>query len=174
MKGSAWLNLTVLILVNLLWAGQYPAYKIASDNMGVASLNFWMLIFALALLIPLHIRKMKKSDRPILSGKIVREFLLLGLLGIVPPSVMLAWGISHSSASNAAILSLTIPVLMTALGVLMLSERLTFIRVASLALGLFGTLLVSTSDLAHASFDHKLLLGNFVIFLSLLPCRMQL
>ena len=44
-------------------------------------------------------------------------YVLLGVLGIIPPSVLLSWGIAHSSASNAAILSLTIPVLMTLLGV---------------------------------------------------------
>ena len=88
------------------------------------------------------------------------------LLGIVPPSVMLSWGITHSSASNAAILSLTIPVLMTGLGVLMLGEKLTLIRVFSLLLGLVGTLLVSTSDLSHASFSRRLLLGNFVILIA--------
>lgn len=168
MKKSAWLNLTVLGVVNLLWAAQYPAYKIASDHMGVAALNFWMLGFALLLLVPLHLRRIRKltvkqSD---FRWRSVREFVLLGVLGIIPPSVMLAWGIAHSSASNAAILSLTIPILMTGLGVIMLGEKLTAIRVASLMLGLLGTLLVSTSDLAHVSFDRKLLIGNFVILIA--------
>ena len=79
---------------------------------------------------------------------------------------MLSWGIAHSSASNAAILSLTIPVLMTGLGVLMLGEKLSLIRVFSLLLGLVGTLLVSTSDLSQASFSRSLLLGNFVILIA--------
>src|ERR1700679_1845480 len=107
-----------------------------------------MLIFALLLLTPLRLREMQKQTTRQSDSrwKSVREFLILGLLGIVPPSVMLAWGISHSSASNAAILSLTIPVLMTGLGVIMLGERVTPIRIASLMLGLLGTLLVSTSD----------------------------
>src|ERR1700679_1887114 len=102
MNRAGWLNLTVLIVVNLLWAAQYPAYKIASDHMGVASLNFWMLIFALLLLTPLRLREMQKQTTRQSDSrwKSVREFLILGLLGIVPPSVMLAWGISHSSASN--------------------------------------------------------------------------
>ena len=88
-----------------------------------------------------------------MDWKTLREYLLLGIFGIVPPSVMLSWGIGHSSASNAAILSLTIPVLMTGLGVLMLGEKLSLIRVFSLLLGLVGTLLVSTSDLSQASFS---------------------
>jgi hypothetical protein len=44
---SGWVNFTARIIVNLLWAAQYPAYKIASDHMGVASLSFWTLLFAI-------------------------------------------------------------------------------------------------------------------------------
>ena len=165
---ATWVNFTVLIVVNLLWAAQYPAYKVAGDHMGAAALNFWTLLFAVLLLLPFRareIRKQESSPTP-LRWKTVREFLILGLLGIVPPSVMLAWGISHSSASNAAILSLTIPVLMTGLAVVMLGEKLTAIRVVSLLLGLLGTLLVSTNDLAQASFSRTLLMGNLIILIA--------
>jgi drug/metabolite transporter (DMT)-like permease len=120
------------------------------------------------LLLPLWLREKRKhnDERKAFEWKTLREYLLLGILGIVPPSVMLSWGIARSSASNAAILSLTIPVLMTGLGVLMLGEKLSLIRIFSLLLGLVGTLLVSTSDLAQASFSRNLLLGNFVILIA--------
>ena len=168
MQKGAWINFTALILVNLLWAAQYPAYKIAGNSMESATLNFWTLLFALVFLVPLWLREKQKRQeaRNAFDWKTLREYLLLGVLGIVPPSVMLAWGIGHSSASNAAILSLTIPVLMTGLGVLMLGEKLSLIRAFSLLLGLVGTLLVSTSDLSQASFSRNLLLGNFVILIA--------
>jgi drug/metabolite transporter (DMT)-like permease len=166
-RGSG-INFAALILVNLLWATQYPAYKIAGDSMEPAALNFWMLILALILLLPLHIRqrRSRKDHHPKLGWRTLYEYLLLGILGIVPPSVMLAWGISHSSASNAALLSLTIPILMTLLGVVMLKERLTLLRIFSLILGLLGTLMISTSDLAQASFSRTLLIGNFIILIA--------
>jgi len=167
MNSAAWLNLASLVLVNLLWAAQYPAYKIAGDRMEAAALNFWTLLFASILLLPLWIRQ--RLRRPWLAEsrlKSIGEYLLLGILGIVPPSVMLSWGIAHSSASNAAILSLTIPALMTMLGVLMLGEKFTLIRVLSLMLGLGGTLLISTHDLSQVSFDRTLLLGNSVILVA--------
>jgi drug/metabolite transporter (DMT)-like permease len=47
----------------------------------------------------------------------------------------------------------------------MLGERLTLLRVASLLMGGCGILLVSTNDIAHSSFDRRLLLGNLMIFL---------
>ncbi len=167
-NGSTWINFVVLIVVNLLWAAQYPAYKVAGDHMGAASLNFWTLLLAVLLLLPFRLRETwkQKSCQSNIQWKTVREFLILGLLGIVPPTVMLSWGISRSSASNAAILSLTIPVLMTSLAVVMLGERITAIRVVSLLLGLLGTLLVSASDLARASFSRALLMGNLIIFIA--------
>jgi drug/metabolite transporter (DMT)-like permease len=79
--------------------------------------------------------------------------------------VLLSWGIAHSSAANAAILSLTIPVLMTVLGVILLGERFTAVRGLCLALGLAGTLLMSTSDIGQASFGRGVLMGNVIILL---------
>jgi len=167
-RNTSWVNFAALVLVNVLWAMQYAAYKIAGEGMEDAALNFWVLLFGAALLIPFWL--WRKQTRPAsnkkLTWKAIREFTLLGVLGIVPPSVMLSWGIAHSSASNAAILSLTIPVLMTLLGFLMLGEKLTRVRIACLALGLLGTLLVSMSDLSQASFGRTLLVGNFVLLIA--------
>ena len=166
MRAAGWLNLRALVVVNLLWAAQYPAYKVAGDTMGAAGLNFWTLIFASLLLLPFWIRQKRERQNSDRLLNTIGEYLLLGLLGMLPPSVMLSWGIAHSSASNAAILSLTIPVLMTLLGVLMLKEKLTIIRICSLMLGLSGTLLISTSDLTRVSFNRTLLLGNLVILVA--------
>lgn len=163
MKRARYFNLAVLLFVNLLWAAQYPAYKVASDHMGVAALNFWTLLFASILLLPFLLRERRRHPgRPF----VIREYLLMGLLGIVPPSVLLSWGINHSSASNAAILSLTIPVLMTVMALFMLGERLTVLRVVSLVLALAGTVLISRADFEGGSFSRRVLIGNLVIFLS--------
>ena len=164
---GGWLEVAALVLVNLLWAAQYPAYAIAGAAMEPAALNFWTLVAALLLLLPWWLRDRARRSEPRGDGKGSRviAYLLLGVLGIVPPSVLLSWGIAHSSASNGAILSLTIPVLMTVLGVLMLGERLTPLRLLCLALGLAGTLLISTGDLANASFGRGVLVGNVLILL---------
>ncbi len=163
-----WVNSVFLVIVNLLWAAQYPAYKIAGDGMGAGALNFWTFVFAIAFLLPFLLRSKPqvRTGQPRFPGRTVWEFTLMGVFGIVPPSVMLAWGITHSSASNGAILSLTIPLLMTLMGAIMLGEKLTRVRILTLGLGLGGTLLVSVNDLKEASFDRTLLFGNFVIFLA--------
>jgi drug/metabolite transporter (DMT)-like permease len=161
----------IVVFVNLLWAAQYPAYKIASDALPAATLNFWTFVFALGVLVPCRFALRRRihpqpSVQTSLPGRDVLRLVVLGLLGIVPPSVLLAWGIAKSSAANASILSLTIPVLMSALAVVMLHERLTWLRLVSLSAGLVGTLFLSSSDLKHFSLDPHMALGNVVIFLS--------
>ena len=152
-----------LVAVNLLWAAQYPAYKIASDHMGVATLNFWALLLSSILLAPFVIRQRSPVPR---GARLWFQFVILALLGIVPPSVLLAWGVAHSTGANAAILSMTIPVLMSVMGVFLLRERLTTIRIVSLLLALGGTVLISHSDFQGSSFRRDLLIGNAVIFLA--------
>jgi drug/metabolite transporter (DMT)-like permease len=168
MRKSHLINLIFLVLVNVMWAAQYPAYKIASDHMGVASLNFWTLVFSLLLLFPFLILQKKRGPRVSSHGmgrkSFIWKFILMGLLGIVPPSVLMAWGIERSTASNGAIISMTIPVLMTLMGIIMLGERITQLRAISLVLALAGTVMISRADIARGSFDAAMLVGNIGIF----------
>jgi drug/metabolite transporter (DMT)-like permease len=168
MRTGRFVNIGTLVLVNLLWAAQYPAYKIASDHMSVAALNFWTLLLAtVLLLVCLGFRRSKRSTpSPKLDRRSTVDFLLLGTLGLLPPSLMLSWGIAHSTAGNAAIIQLTIPVLMVLLAVLLLGERVTWLRVASLAIALVGTLLTSRRELGDARMGSSMLTGNIVIFFS--------
>lgn len=164
-----WISFAVLVIVNLLWAIQYPAYKIASERMETAALNFWTLFFAIVMLVPLWLRERRVRNSALrgLRAKSIREFLLLGFCGIIPPSVLLAFGILRSSAANAALLSLTVPIFMTGLACVMLRERITAPRVLSLLLGLSGTIVLSSKDLARASLNGHVLTGNFVILLAM-------
>lgn len=163
------LYLASLVLVNFLWAAQYPATKIASEHMPAPVLGFWTLASATVLLCPflwMARRKSAAAHREIKLLKTIGQFTLLGLFGIVPPSVMMAWGIARSTASNAAILSLTIPVLIAVLGMLMLGERLTPLRVTGLLMALAGTVAISWSDFSHELLQAHLLVGNLIIFLA--------
>jgi drug/metabolite transporter (DMT)-like permease len=161
-------NIATLVLVNLLWAAQYPAYKIASDHMNAAVLNFWTLFCSTALLLPFLIvsARRRPAESPRLDARSTLDFVLLGIFGILPPSLLLSWGISRSTASNAAIIQLTIPVLMVAMAMIVLGERVTVLRVASLLIALAGTVITSKSDLTGAVVNAQTLAGNIVVFLS--------
>jgi drug/metabolite transporter (DMT)-like permease len=77
----------------------------------------------------------------------------------------MTWGISKSLASNGSILNLLIPVISAVLASFMLKERLTLLRIVSLAIGLVGVVFLSVGDWRQASFGSmKYLTGNLLIF----------
>lgn len=147
---------------------QYPAYRVVADTVSVATLNFWTFVIAVIVLLPalLRDRRRNPASAPRFRTKEGLTFLWLAALGIIPPSVVMAWGIEHSSASNASILSLTIPVLMMLMGMLMLKERPGRFLLMSLGLAMLGTALISWDDIAAGNFSGRTLTGNIAVFLS--------
>jgi drug/metabolite transporter (DMT)-like permease len=158
----------LLSLVNLFWAAQYPAYRLVSESVSVATLNFWTFVIATLVLLPFLVRELRRrpSDAPGFGLRDFFSFVILAALGLLPPSVVMAWGILHSSASNASILSLTIPVLMVLMGMLMLKERPGRFVLMSLVLALVGTALISWDDVVSGNFGGSTLIGNVAVFLS--------
>jgi len=163
-----YVNVATLVLVNFLWAAEYPAYKIASNYMSPAALNFWTLLCSTVLLAPFLAVSSRRAtaEHVRLDGRAILDFVLLGIFGILPPSLMLSWGIARSTASNAAIIQLTIPVLMVMLAMILLGERVTTLRIASLLMALAGTVLTSRSDLSGAVVNGRMLVGNIAVFIS--------
>ena len=161
-------NLGWLSLVMLMWAAQFPAYRIASESMSISALNACTFAFAIVVLLPFALYRRGRAPaatrtRP--PSGTVGSFVLLAGAGILPPSLLLSWGIQHSSASNGAILTLTQPVLMLALAVPMLGEKFTPRRLIALVIALAGTVCLSQNDLKHGSFTSSTLLGNAAIVL---------
>jgi drug/metabolite transporter (DMT)-like permease len=156
-------NWCLAFVVNLMWAAQYPAYKVASDAMGIGATNFWTFVIATLCLVPFLIRERRKGRGTKSTGRNWMQLVLLGVLGLIPPSVILAWGIEHTSASNAAILSLTIPVMMVWMGVLFLKERPQRLFLVSLILALSGAAVISWGDIAAESLQRGMLVGTFAI-----------
>lgn len=158
----------LLVLVNLFWASQYPAYRFVGATVSVATVNFWTFVIATAVLLPFLVQDLRRRAvaGPAATHREFWSFVVLALLGLIPPSVVMAWGISHSSASNASILALTIPVLMVLMGMIMLKERPGRFVLVSLGLALVGTALISWDDIVAGNFSGGMLLGNVAVFLS--------
>ena len=132
--------------------------------MDVTYLSFWTFVLAAALLLPFLLLERRKKRATHLDGKGIGEFALLGIVGAIPPSVLMAWGIAHSTASNGAILSLTIPVLMVIMAAVMLGEKMTWIRYVSIGMAIVGTIMVSRIRAEAGFFGGGVLAGNGVIF----------
>jgi drug/metabolite transporter (DMT)-like permease len=117
------------------------------------------------LFVPLLIRKRRANPdaaRP--TWRDWGKFTLAGVVGQVLAQLGMTWGISKSLASNGAVLNLMIPVITAVLASFMLREKLTMLRIVSLAFGLVGVLLMSIQDLRASSLlEMKYIAGNSLI-----------
>jgi len=157
----------LLVLVNAMWAAQYPAYKTATSQAGPVTVSLWTFLIAALVLIPFFIRERRGSTQ-CASRFEWRGFLMLASLGLVPGSAVLAWGTVLSTASNAALLYLTLPVITAVMAVTLLREKMTLVRWGSLVLALVGVLIVSGPDWHHANLHSmKFLGGNLIILVAI-------
>jgi drug/metabolite transporter (DMT)-like permease len=156
----------LLALASLIWSGQGIAVKVLDAHLGPIAITFLPFYVTTLLLIPLLIRLRRTNpDSPTPSAKDWARFAIAGIGGQMLAQLGMTWGISRSLASNGAILNLLIPVISAVLASLMLKERLTLLRTASLGIGLVGVAFLSVGDLRQASFGSmRFLTGNLLIF----------
>ena len=161
---TAWFFL-LLALASLMWSGQGTAVKVLDRHMGPIAITFAPFYITTILLIPLLLKMRRENPgASSLSAHDWVQFTIAGVGGQVLAQLGMTWGVSKSLASNGAILNLLIPVISAVLASLMLHERITLLRVAALAIGLIGVVLMSISDWKQASFgEMRFLIGNLLI-----------
>ena len=159
----------VLVLVNLMWAFQFSGAKIATARLGPIAVALIPLTLSTVLFAPLVRISRGKKPGPQWTPVVWRDLFLASMLGIIPAQLGLTWGVEHSLASNAAVLTLTIPVLTAMMAVMLLGERMTVVRWLSFALAISGVLMVSDIDWKSVSiFRDTYILGNLLILASCL------
>jgi drug/metabolite transporter (DMT)-like permease len=89
---------------------------------------------------------------------------ILGLFGVVLNQLFSLLGISLTTASNASLLIVTIPIFTLLIGFLVGIERVTVIKVAGVAIALTGAILLI--DPSKSSFSSQTTLGDAMIILN--------
>jgi drug/metabolite transporter (DMT)-like permease len=97
----------------------------------------------------------------------VWRFILIGVAGQVVAQLFITWGVRLSLASNAALISLALPVLTAVMAWFLLGERMTPVRWVSFALAIAGVMACSGVDWRQLDLTGRgYLIGNGMIFLS--------
>jgi drug/metabolite transporter (DMT)-like permease len=158
----------ILVVVNLMWAGQFVAIKYVESSLGPFAIAFLPYAVATPLMLPLLARKRAAPPvRPTAADWI--KFTIAGLFGQVVCMGGITWAGVVGKASNCSILYLLIPVLSAVMASLMLGERLTPLRVLALGIGLGGVLVMSASDLRNAAFlESRFMKGNLLMLVGCL------
>ena len=135
--------IVLLMGANLLWAGQGIAVKLMAGSAGPLSIALLPIYCVTILGLGILAIKGNLAGRLRAAWKLRREFFLAGICGQLMAQVGMTLGVSWSTASNGALLSLLIPIFGALIAVCLLRERLSSMRVAALLLGLAGVFLLS-------------------------------
>src|ERR1035437_4804288 len=156
---------TLLIACNLMWSLQFTCIKLTQDQVGPYFTVWGPILLATIFLAPFVLKDFKKSGKSI---KDILVFVQLALLGAFPAQVLMTWGTQYSLASNAAIITLSLPVITAFFAFLILKEKMNKIRWLSFIIAIIGVILCSTGDIKQMDFSSKYALGNLLIFLAIL------
>lgn len=172
------LDVALLIVVNTMWAAQYSAYKVATEKMGPITVGAWTFLIAGLVLLPFLLWGRRSSSaqqntnpeankKSLASRRNVIGFLAIGIGGLVPASAFLAWGVDRSTASNAALIYLTVPIITAVLASVIVDEKMTLVRWGSLGISVVGVLILSDFNWRHMELtSNKYLLGNCLVLLA--------
>jgi len=154
----------LLFACNLMWSLQFTCIKLTQDQVGPYFTVWAPMLLATCFLAPFALRDFRRG------GKKFKDILIFGqlaLLGVFPAQVLMTWGTQYSLASNAAILTLCLPVITAIFAFLLLKEKMNKVRWISFIIAIAGVILCSTGDLKQLNFSSKYALGNLMIFLAI-------
>lgn len=151
-----------LFSCNLMWALQFTCIKLVQDQVGSLVTVWGPMTLATIMLYPL-VRAEKQTGAGTRHRGDILLFLVLAVIGVFPGQVLVTWGTRMSTASNAAIIMLAVPVCTAFFAFLFLGERMDRIRWFSFTIALAGVLLCSQTDLKNMNFGAGFLAGNLLI-----------
>src|ERR1700676_528081 len=121
-KVVSWL---LLLFCNLVWSLQFTCIKLTQAQVGPYFTGWGPMLLATVFLVPFVWKEFKKGNR---KWKDMLVFGQLALLGAFPAQVLMTWGTQYSLASNAAIITLSLPVISALFAFLILKEKMNRIR----------------------------------------------
>lgn len=157
---------SLLVASNFMWALQFTCIKLTQAQVGPFFTVWSTMLVSTILLIPFAVKNYKENTH---KKKIsdVLIFIQLSLLGGLPAQVFITWGTQYSTASNAAIITLTLPVITAVLAFLILREKMNNARWISFSIAIIGVILCSTGDIQQLNFESKYFIGNLLCFMSM-------
>lgn len=147
-----------------MWSLQFTCIKLTQEQIGPYFTVWAPMLLATLFLAPFALQEFKKG------GKKFKDIIIFGqlaLLGVFPAQVFMTWGTQYSLASNAAILTLSLPVITALFAFLLLKEKMNKIRWVSFIIAITGVILCSTSDIKQLNFGSNYAIGNILIFLAI-------
>jgi len=154
----------LLMACNLMWASQFVMVKLVQEQMG----PLFAVSFPIALSTILLIFLVHREPKSGITKQDIWNFILLGILGQLVAQLFITWGVRFAPASNAALITLIMPVSTAVMAHFFLGEHMTRMRWISFGLAILGVIACSGVDWNGLNFGRSYALGNALILLSVL------
>jgi len=153
----AWRLHGALLAVQLLFSGFHVAGKWVLGEIHPFALAAMRVGFVTPVLVALA----WQHDRVLPRGRDLLHLALLGGLGVFGNQLLFLWGLSYTTATNAAVFLPSVPVFAAALGALLGIDRIGPRRLAGILLAVTGALTVL--DTTHFSLADDATIGNLMV-----------
>lgn len=155
-----------IVLINFMWATQVAAIKLIGNSLGPVAIAFIPMIISVGIFFPvLWFENRKRASHFHWAWKDARHFVVAGVFGPFLIQFTYTLGAQRTLAANAAIITLSIPVLVAITASLMLQEKLNIVRLVGFVMAMGGVLLTSVSDIQGANFGRASYLVGNLLFL---------
>ncbi|MDZ4693764.1 MAG: DMT family transporter [Deltaproteobacteria bacterium] len=170
-SNKKFVDLALLIACNLIWASQFVLVKLVQQEVGPIFATALPMLFATLLLVPfvwplIKARLREPASRAASHGLTrgdVMGFAIIGVLGQVAAQLLVTWGVRYTQASNAALISLALPVATAVIAFVLLRERMSVVRWIGFALAMAGVVLCSLNDIRNVDTGAGSLKGNVLV-----------
>lgn len=155
----------------LLWAGNFIVGRAIRNDIPPATLTFSRWLVALVVILPFALPYIRRDFRRYLQVPL--RIIALSLSGITAFSLLVYYGLHHTSGTNALLLNSCVPILIMLFGALFYQQRLSGLQIAGIALSFCGVLtiifqgsLLGLMQLAFSSGDIMLLgaMASFALY----------
>jgi drug/metabolite transporter (DMT)-like permease len=127
-----------LVSLGALWGGSFAFMRVAVVGLG----PLWLAVTRVTLaFLALYAFGRMRRDVPAFRAH-WREYAVIGMINTALPFALFAWATQHVPAAVAAILNATSPFFGAIVAALWLRERITPVKVAGMALGFSGVVLL--------------------------------
>jgi len=152
-----------VLLANIFFAISYIAIKyVVPGKLPAPALNLIRVVGSVILFWLLFLLKPSRAG---IERKDIPSFFICALTGVTLNQILFVKGLSLTSAIHASLLALVTPILIIFFAAWFLKERLTWIKIAGIAMGISGAvILILMKDVSHTATN--IVLGDVLVILN--------
>ncbi len=139
-----------------------PMFTFLTARFGISSL---LLFIAL---------KMTKTPLAVAEHGVLTRYdwgmaILQGIFAAFLFNLFFVWGLQHTTATAAGIISSTLPAIIAICAIWLLKERLNRVKILALGFAMLGILIINIDNIEGVSNSNHTYWGDFLVFVAMFP-----